>query len=201
MSEGSFPKGFLNCFPRDRPLKQRPTNLSLCGSFLKISVLRDHTALNGDLLSQLPQCSCTMYNCEVVTGHCTRFETEATGPSCRLRIFVDRFLSGLVHRNSGKWMFISQLNRESTIEKVVVQYWASFLQTCHLDTIDGKISCIIDFAQGKAPRNHTPYAGKDGEASHLLCQHVIAQVEYQPSLRMLSKRLQVDIYHCLKTLR
>ena len=63
MSEGSFPKGFFNCFPRDRPLKQRPTNLSLCGSFLKISVLRDHTALNGDLLSQLPQCSCTMFSC------------------------------------------------------------------------------------------------------------------------------------------
>ena len=27
--EGSF----QNCFPRDRPLKQRPTHLSLCGSF------------------------------------------------------------------------------------------------------------------------------------------------------------------------
>ena len=26
-------KGLSNCFPRDRPLKQRPTHLSLCGSF------------------------------------------------------------------------------------------------------------------------------------------------------------------------
>ena len=44
----------------------------------------DHIALNGDLLPQLYQCACTMFSCQIVTGHRTRFETEATGPSCRL---------------------------------------------------------------------------------------------------------------------
>ena len=38
-----------------------------------------------------------VFSCAVVTGHRTRFATEATGPSCCLHILVVRFLSGLVH--------------------------------------------------------------------------------------------------------
>ena len=120
-----FQKGLSNCFPRDRLLKQR----LLYPTLLKISVICDDTALNGDIMPQLPQCSCTMFSCDVVTGHRTRFETEAMSLSGRLLTFVDRLLSGLVHRNSGEWMFISQLSREFTIEKMVVQYRANSLQT------------------------------------------------------------------------
>ena len=127
--EGSFPKWFVQLFSKRSTIEATSDSSLYMRVFFKISVLCDHTALNRNLLPQLPQCSCTMFSCEVVTGHRTRFETEATGPPYSLRILVDRFLSGLVHHNSGEWIFISQLNRETTIEKVVVHYWAGFLQT------------------------------------------------------------------------
>ena len=47
------------------------------------------------------------------------------------------------------------------------------------------------FCQERRTKESYSVHRKDGEASHLRCQPAIAQVEYQPSLRMPSKRLQV----------
>ena len=76
-------------------------------------------------------------------------------PDC-LGVFFDSDFCGLVYWNATKWIVISKLDRESSIEEVLVNLWIVSLEVDHLRIVCWQISCIIQSVIGKVPWKHFP---------------------------------------------
>ena len=100
-------------------------------------------------MPQIPEADFSVLNSHVISAHCTGIETESLCPI--LCVFVCHFLLSLVHKNSDKWVWLSNLLRKSSNFKVVMHFGLVHLRSSHLCVIYRQMSIIVLFVCLKKP--------------------------------------------------
>ena len=100
-------------------------------------------------MHQIPEADFSVLNSHVISAHCTGIETESLCPT--LCVFVCHFLLSLVHKNSDKWVWLSNLLRKSSNFNIVMHFGIVYLQSSYLCVIYRQMSIIVLFVCLKKP--------------------------------------------------
>ena len=96
--------------------------------------------------------SCTQRSCDI----CSLHKHWDWMPSVCLCLF----LSSLVHKNSTKWVWLSNLLRKSSNFNLVMHFQMLYLQSSHLCVIYRQKSTTVLFVNSKCPWQHDSCHGK-----------------------------------------
>ena len=105
--------------------------------------------LHVNHMPQIPAPDFSVLNSHVISAHCTGIETESLCPI--LCVFVCHFLLSLVHKNSDKWVWLSNLLRKSSNFKIDIHFEIVYPRSSHLCVIYRQMSIIVQFVCLKKP--------------------------------------------------
>ena len=108
----------------------------------------EHTwCLDLNHTPQITEADVSVLKSHVISAHYTGIEIESI-----LCVFVCYFPISLVHKNSAKWVWLSNLLRKSSNFKMVMHFQMVYLQCNHPCVIYGQISTTVLFVNSKWPR-------------------------------------------------
>ena len=120
--------------------------------------------LHLNRMPQIPAPDFSVLNSHVISAHCTGIETESLCPI--LCVFVCHFLLSLVHKNSDKWVWLSNLLRKSSNFKIDIHFEIVYPRSSHLCVIYRQMSIIVQFVCLKKPAAPPPVVHKRSKALH-----------------------------------
>ena len=106
-------------------------------------------------MPQIPEADFSVLKSHVISAHYTGIGTESL-----LCVFLCNFLCSLVHKNTAKWVWLSNLLKNSFDFKMAMHFQLVYIQSSQMCVIYGQISATVLFVNSKHPWKHGCYHGK-----------------------------------------